>query len=227
MVLWSTHENHHLRRLASEGCRLRLPWAPKLSGLITNPIPTLPILEQLKNDASLYVRKSVATHINDISKDHPKLVLSLTEKWYGEKPHINWIVKHALRTLLKKEDKKGLVIFGLDDSKNIEPSNLVLSGNILKIGEFIHFEFDLSNNSEQNRNIRLEYKIAFVKANGSTSNKVFQVSEFALKTNAKKYFKRNQWFKELSTRNHYPREHKITLVINGDEKDNITLELNK
>ena len=225
MVLWSTHENHHLRRLASEGCRPRLPWAPKLSEFITNPSPVLPILEELKSDASLYVRKSVANHINDISKDHPKLVLALTEKWYGEKPHTNWIVKHALRTLLKKGDKKALAIFGLDDSKNLETTNLTLSESTLQIGEFLHFEFDVSNNSKQNRNIRLEYKVAFVKANGSTSNKVFQLSEFSLKANSKKHFKRKQWFKELSTRKHYPGEHKITLVINGDEKSEITLLL--
>ncbi|MGB0881576.1 MAG: hypothetical protein ACPGSO_01395, partial [Vicingaceae bacterium] len=67
--------------------------------------------------------------------------------------------------------------------------------------------------------------IAFVKANGSTSNKVFQLSEFSLKANTQKHFKRKQWFKELSTRKHYPGEHKITLVINGDEKDEIELNL--
>ena len=92
--------------------------------------------------------------------------------------------------------------------------------------EFIHFEFDVSNNSDQNRNIRLEYKVAFVKANGSTSNKVFQISELTLKANSSKNFKRKQWFKELSTRKHYPGKHKITLVINGDEKEEISLMLN-
>jgi 3-methyladenine DNA glycosylase AlkC len=227
MEVWSKHENHHIRRLASEGCRPRLPWAPKLNEFILNPSPVLPILTQLKNDVSLYVRKSVANHINDISKDHPKLVLKLTNEWHGKETNTNWIVKHALRTLLKKGDKKALAIFGLDNSKNLETSNLELSKNELKIGEFIHFEFDILNNSSQTRNIRLEYKVAFVKANGTKSNKVFQISEFTLKTNSQKHFKRKQWFKELSTRKHYPGTHKITLVINGDEKQEIELDLTK
>lgn len=225
MMLWSTHENHHLRRLASEGCRPRLPWAPKLADFITDPTPTLPILEQLKNDDSLYVRKSVANHINDISKDHPKLVLELTKNWYGEKTHTNWIVKHALRTLLKKGNKNALAIFGLDDSKNMEITNLVLSKNEISIGDFLYFEFNVLNNSNLERNIRLEYKVAFVKANGTTSNKVFQLSEFTLAANNQKHFKRKQWFKELSTRKHYPGEHKIILVINGDEKSEVSFSL--
>lgn len=225
MLAWSTHKNEHLRRLASEGCRPRLPWAPPLRNFIADPNPALPILENLKNDNSLYVRKSVANHINDISKDHPDLVLKLTKKWHGKTKHTDWIIKHALRTLLKKGDKRALAVFGLDDSKNLETNNLTLSKNTIKIGEYIHFEFDVLNNSEATRNIRLEYKIAFVKANGSTSNKVFQLSEFSLKANTQKHFKRKQWFKELSTRKHYPGEHKITLVINGDEKDEIELNL--
>ena len=225
MLLWSTHKNEHLRRLASEGCRPRLPWAPPLRNFIADPNPALPILENLKNDDSLYVRKSVANHINDISKDHPGLVLKMTKSWYGGETHTNWIVKHALRTLLKKGDKKALAIFGLDNSKNLETTSLTLSQNNIKIGEYIHFEFDVLNNSKETRNIRLEYKVAFVKANGSTSNKVFQLSEFSLKANTQKHFKRKQWFKELSTRKHYPGEHKIILVINGDEKSEITLTL--
>lgn len=225
MILWSTHKNEHLRRLASEGCRPRLPWAPKLNEFIKDPTPALPILEQLKNDDSLYVRKSVANHINDISKEHPELVLKLTKQWFGEKKHTNWIVKHALRTLLKKGDKKALAIFGLDDSKNLETTNLTISENKLKIGKFLHFSFDVMNISNQERNIRLEYKVAFVKANGTTSNKVFQLSEFTLKAKTQKHFKRKQWFKELSTRKHYPGEHRITLVINGDEKSEIKLML--
>jgi len=226
MLAWSKHKNEHLRRLSSEGCRPRLPWASPLRNFIADPVSVLPILENLKNDEALYVRKSVANHINDISKDHPNLVLELTKKWHGKTKNTDWIVKHALRTLLKKGDKKALAIFGLDDSTSLETSNLTLSRNEIKIGDFIHFEFDVTNNSKQTRNIRLEYKVAFVKANGSTSDKVFQISEFSLTPNKQKHFKRKQWFKELTTRKHYTGKHQITLVINGDEKSGIGLMLN-
>ncbi len=222
---WSRSSNHHHRRLASEGIRPRLPWAPPLKEFIKDPSPSLPILETLKNDDSEYVRKSVANHLNDISKDHPELTLKIANNWYGKSKKTDWIVKHGLRTLLKKGNKKALAIFGLDNSKNILIDNLTLSDTSIKIGEFIHFEFNVINESNQDRTIRLEYKIDYVKANGSSSGKIFQISEFSLKPNSVKPFKRKQWFKELSTRRHYLGKHKITLIVNGDKKKEISLEL--
>ena len=225
LLTWSLSDNHHYRRLSSEGTRPRLPWASPLRNFIKDPSPNLPILENLKNDESLYVRKSVANHLNDISKDHPELVLKIAKKWHGKTAHTNWIVKHGLRTLLKKGDKKALAIFGLDNAKNIRTEHLCLSKGSIKIGDFIHFEFDVINDAKQKRAVRVEYKVAFVKANGNTSNKVFQISEFSLSPSSKKHFKRKQWFKELSTRKHYPGTHNITLVVNGEEKSSVRLEL--
>lgn len=222
---WTNNENEHLRRLASEGTRPKLPWASPLRKFIKDPSPCLPILENLKADSSLYVKKSVANHLNDISKNQPQLVIQLAKKWHRKNTDSNWIVKHALRTLLKKGDKKALAIFGLDDAKGIDVKNLKLSETEIKISEFIFFEFDVINSSNKNRDIRLEYKIDYVKANGSTSGKVFQISEFNLKGKTKKAFKRKQWFKELTTRKHYAGKHKITLIVNGEEKTSTLLKL--
>lgn len=225
IIDWSLHKNQHLRRLASEGSRPRLPWATPLRSFIHNPKPMLPILEQLINDESEYVRKSVANHLNDISKNHPELVLQLAKKWHGNSKNSNWIIKHGLRTLLKKGNKKALAIFDLDNSSELSIENLHLSNNKIKIGDFIYFEFNIINHSDITRNIRLEYKIDFVKANGSTSKKVFQISEFYLKPKSLKVFKRKQSFKELTTRKHYSGQHKISFYVNGDEKGNITFAL--
>lgn len=225
MLEWSNHKNEHLRRLSSEGCRPRLPWATPLREFIKDPSPCLPILENLKNDDSEYVRKSVANHLNDISKNHPEIVLNFGNNWYGKSSNTNWIVKHALRTLLKKGDKQALAIFGLNDSSKIEVKNLSLSQQKIKIGDFLFFEFDVINQSIKERSIRLEYKVDYVKANGTSSSKVFQISEFSLKANSSKPFKRKQWFKQLSTRVHYPGIHKITLIINGEEKESVELDL--
>lgn len=225
LVEWSRHENHHVRRLASEGTRPRLPWASPLRSFIKDPTPILPILENLKNDGSEYVRKSVANHLNDISKDHPKLALSLAKNWYGRAKNTNWIVKHALRTLLKQGNKEALQIFGLDNAKNINVEELALEKNSIKIGDTTHFKFIVHNLSDQTRDLRLEYKIDYVKANSSTSSKVFHISEFTLKPGAKRAFNKKQHFKDLSTRKHYPGDHCITVIVNGEEKQKVVVTL--
>ncbi len=105
MLEWSKSTNMHVRRLSSEGGRPRLPWAPKLQPFIDNPTPLLPILENLKDDTSKYVQKSVANCLNDILKDNPGIAKSIIEDWIqaATKQRI-WMIRHALRNLLKKED---------------------------------------------------------------------------------------------------------------------------
>ena len=97
MSAWARHANEHVRRLASEGCRPRLPWGQALPRFQKDPSPVLAILEQLKADPSLYVRKSVANNLNDISKNHPELVARIARDWYGRDERTDWIVKHACR----------------------------------------------------------------------------------------------------------------------------------
>lgn len=115
MLEWSHHENRHVRRLASEGVRPRLPWAKKLDIFVQNPVPILPILENLKDDTSKYVQKSVANCLNDILKDNPATGKKLIDSWVsGTTPERKWIIRHALRNLKKQEDEWALeIIAGL------------------------------------------------------------------------------------------------------------------
>jgi len=106
MLHWSTDENRHVRRLSCEGLRPRLPWAKKLGQFVQDPQPILPILNNLKGDPSKYVQKSVANCVNDILKDNPAIGKKLIEQWnISNSPKARkWIVKHAIRNLLKQED---------------------------------------------------------------------------------------------------------------------------
>lgn len=102
MLVWSKHGHWGVRRLASEGCRPRLPWAMALPNLKKDPTPIIPILENLKNDPARFVRLSVANNLNDIAKDNPEIVIDLAKKWKGESKEVDWIIKHGCRTLLKQ-----------------------------------------------------------------------------------------------------------------------------
>lgn len=135
MRKWSKHKSEHVRRLASEGCRPQLPWGQAISKFKKDPTPVLPILEQLKTDTSTYVQKSVANNLNDISKTHPDLVISIAKDWYGKNKSTNWIVKHGCRTLLKKGNRDVLAIFGYDDTTSINLQDFTLETTSISIGE--------------------------------------------------------------------------------------------
>ena len=223
MYEWSKHENEHVRRLSSEGCRPQLPWGQALVKFKNDPAPILPILEQLKNDPSLYVRKSVANNINDISKTHPDLVIKMAKKWYGKSEGTDWVLKHGCRTLLKKGDRDVLALFGYDDTRSIDVTGFALDAKSIPFGGDIVFSFTIS--SEQAVKVRLEYGVDFVRLNGKRNRKIFQISEIQLKENEQKAYLKKHSFAEISTRKYYPGTHAITLIANGEEQGRLEFEL--
>ena len=223
LILWAEHKNEHVRRLASEGCRPQLPWAPVLHSFKQDPTPILPILEQLKADPSLYVRKSVANNLNDISKTHPDVIIKLAQDWYGDNEHTNWIVKHACRTLLKKGNRAVLEIFGFGNTKGLEIAGFTADTTTIELGTAINFSFEIS--AQDTTKVRLEYAIDYMKANGKRNRKIFQIAELSLNKNEKKAYTKKHAFAELSTRKHYPGLHSVTLIANGVEQGTLDFEL--
>lgn len=213
---WAESENHHLRRLASEGCRPRLPWAIALPAFKKDPRLILPILEKLKADESDYVRKSVANNLNDISKDHPNLMLAICERWYGLTNHTDWIVKHACRGLLKAGNERALRLFGFAGPTGLSLASLTLDKAALAIGETLSFTFELRAEAATPQQVRLEYKVHFVKASGKTSPKVFQIRE-GLFDPGSYLISRKHSFEDRTTRRHHPGPHRIAIVVNGTE----------
>lgn len=225
MYAWSTHENECVRRLASEGCRPQLPWGQALSKYKKDPAPILPILEQLKTDQSLHVRKSVANNLNDISKTRPDLVINLAKDWYGQNENTDWIVKHGCRSLLKQGNRDVLALFGYGDVSPVGVDNFVLGATSISIGEDINFSFVISTKGAAK--VRLEYGIDYVKSSGKRNRKIFKISELSLKENEKRSYTRKHAFKDLSTRKHYPGIHSISLIINGVDRGALDFELNR
>ena len=223
MLAWSKHENEHVRRLSSEGCRPALPWGQALNSFKKDPSPVITILTQLKTDPSAYVRKSVANNLNDISKTHPDLIAKLAKDWYGKNDLTDWIVKHGCRTLLKKGNRDVLAIFGFDNVASIDVANFSIDVKTVAIGGEMTFSFDITANEATK--VRLEYGIDYMKANGKQNRKIFQISELSFKKNQEKSYKKKHSFEELSTRKHYPGAHSITLIVNGSESGTLDFEV--
>ena len=214
MKIWAKSKNEHLRRLSSEGCRPRLPWAISLPKFKQNPTKALEIIELLKNDKSLYVRKSVANNLNDISKDNPQLVIKFIKENLGSTKELDWICKHASRTLLKKGDKQILELFNFDKSYHINLIDFCYDKSV-KIDENLSFSFEI-NSDENIGSIRVEYVIYYLKSNNIHNKKVFMISQNEIKSSSKKFTKK-QSFKNMTTRKHYLGKHFIAILINGEE----------
>lgn len=227
MAVWSKHKHPSVRRLSTEGIRPRLPWAMGLPFLKVDPAPIIPILERLKNDTSEYVRRSVANNLNDISKDHPDLVVKLAKEWKGTSPETDWVIKHACRTLLKQGDLRAMKLFGFGAVSKIEIADFEIINPRVKIGESMIFTFTLKNLAKSKIKIRLEYGLYYQKANGTLSRKVFTISEKEYPKLSITRVERKQSFKVISTRRFYLGKHQVSIIINGVELETMDFELIK
>jgi 3-methyladenine DNA glycosylase AlkC len=218
MKKWAQHPDPNIRRYASEGCRPRLPWGLQLKMFVEDPTPIIPILELLKDDPSEYVRTSVANNLNDISKDHPELVLSLIESWQknaGEKRQK--LLRQAARTLLKKGNSKALSLFGNHEHFEYVLDKIRLDQDHLPIGGNIRFESKLTNTGKTEGLYRIEYNIHYVKYGGQISKKIFKLADKTLMPGQHYLIHKKHSFTDLTTRKHYPGVHQLSIVINGKE----------
>ena len=226
MLVWSKHEHWGVRRLASEGCRPRLPWAMALPNLKANPAPIIPILENLKNDPSRFVRLSVANNLNDIAKDNPEIVIDLVKSWQGESKEVDWIIKHGCRTLLKQGNLEVIELFGFNSIvKNISVENFQTSTSKVKVGDSLEFSFNLLNNNNKKAKIRLEYGIYYQKANGTLAKKVHKISEKEYAKNSITPIIRKHSFRLVTTRKFHLGLHQVAVIINGNEFEKYNFEL--
>jgi len=222
---WAKHPHPHVRRLASEGCRPRLPWAMALPAFKKAPQKILPILDVLKNDAHEWVRRSVANNLNDIAKDHPEVVVDLSRQWLGASKEQDWVVRHGCRTLLKKGNKEILALFGLSYHDKLQLQQFKILTPIVKIGEYLEFSFDIENHSSKQENIRIEYALYYMKANGKQQPKVFKISEKYYPPKSVQMVHRRQSFKRISTRKFHVGMHRLAIIINGKEFHTLSFEL--
>lgn len=216
----SKDKNEHIRRWASEGTRPRLPWGERLHISIKDPAPLFPILENLKFDDSLYVRKSVSNHLNDIAKDHPDLVIKILKKWKSEArgenlTKIDWVVRRSLRTLIKEGHPQALGLIGVSSEVEVKISKLAFKKNKIKLGERIEFSFQLTSSSIKPQKLVIDYLIHFMKANNKTSAKVFKLKTFEILSKENLLISKSHHIKKITTREYYPGRHLLELQVNG------------
>ncbi len=215
MNQWAEDTDPHVRRLSSEGSRPRLPWSGKLDAIIRSPELTRPILEKLKADEALYVRKSVANHLNDMSKENTAYMLALVGEWDSGHPHTAWIVKHACRTLIKQGDLKTLALFSFEKNPKVDLNKFALSAATIRIGDKLDFRFDLVSGKRSAQKLVIDYAVHYPKSSGSIFRKVFKLKELTLLPGQHISLARSHSFEDRSTRKHVPGKYRIEIQVNG------------
>lgn len=244
---WARDPDPHVRRLVSEGTRPRLPWAPRLPAFIADPAPVLELLALLRDDPSEYVRRSVANNLNDISKDHPDLVVALAGRWWADgDDQRRRMLRHALRTLVKRGDPDALEVLGHAGADHlvvrgvtVEPSDPVIGGRVritatvvdtrsgddpavsvggdvtVAVGGEATEAEAVDGEAVEADAVAVDFVVHFVKANGSTSPRVFKGVVRELRPGESCVVTRSVSLAQQSTRTHRPGVHRVEVQVNG------------
>lgn len=231
---WLDHDNHHVRRLVSEGTRPRLPWGVRLPIFIEQPELVLPLLLALRDDPEEYVRRSVANHLNDIAKDHTALVIETAQNWLSEselqglsseqKSNRIKLIRHACRTLFKQGQSEVMALFGYQPAGDVG-CTLSTKQSQVPFGGIFEFEMMLVKSTAKENLLMVDYVMHFQKSNGKQAPKVFKWLDRQFDSAAKETVSKKHSFKKISTRKYYPGIHKLEIMVNGIKKSEIEFEL--
>ena len=228
IVGWTAHPDEHVRRLATEGTRARLPWAKRVPALFAGPGATIPVLDALYRDDSDYVRRSVANHLNDISRLDPDLAERTAARWLTE-PDANTarLVRHAMRTLIKQGHPGALALMGFPPAAGLVVTDLAVDRPSLAIGEDLTLSFTVRHSGPEPVRLAIDYAVHYVKANGRTAPKVFKLTVKDLAPGRPLIVTKKHSFRPMSTRVHYPGAHRVEIQINGQPAGGVGFDLTR
>ena len=216
LMAWTRDPSEHVRRLVSEGTRQRLPWASRLPAFQRDPAPVLAVLERLKDDPALYVRRSVANNLNDIGKDHPALLADTARTWLqGATPERRWIVQHALRSAVKRGEPGALAALGFGAAADVAIGQPSITPKQAVVGGTLVVAFDVINTRAGPQQVLVDFAVHYIKANGQSRAKVFKLKTLDLAAHATQRVGKQISLAEMSTRKHYPGLHRVEAIVNG------------
>ncbi len=224
--------NVHWRRFASEGSRPLLPWGERCPVILESPQLTSKILKALMKDPERYVQKSVANHLNDFSKHHPDYILKFLEP-YKQSPHpsTQWIIKHALRTLVKKGNAKALSFFLGDNPIKFQIHGKILSKKRVSFGDIMTLEIQLSSPPSKKLPERIQgiidYEIGYCTNRKSyVSYKTYKGKKLSIELSSRerlsgftKTITLTHTFRNVTTRKFYSGPISVSVLVNGEKKE--------
>jgi len=212
---WTADPDPAVRRLASEGTRSFLPWAIRVRSLLEHPASTVPIIDALYRDEDEVVRRSVANHLNDLSRQSPDLVVDVATTWLADPvPSTRQLVRHGLRTLIKRGQPAALALMGFGPTR-IVVGEVDLDRTTVRAPGELGFGFTLTNGDAAPVTLAIDYVVDYLKSNGGHREKVFKLATRTLGPGEQVRLTKKHAFRPMTTRVHYPGDHHLKLQING------------
>jgi 3-methyladenine DNA glycosylase AlkC len=213
---WATDRNPHVRRLVSEGTRLRLPWAPRVAWLDAHPERVLELLELLKDDAASLVRRSVANNLNDLGKVHPDLLMRTCSRWLrNASVERRALVEHALRSAVKRGSGEALALLGYGGKPSVAIEAVRCVPPRVRVGGRVSIRFALRSTSRTRQHLLVDMAVHFVKANGRTAPKVFKLKRIILPPRGREELQASVSLAVHTTRKPNPGKHAVDVIVNG------------
>jgi 3-methyladenine DNA glycosylase AlkC len=213
---WTRDRNAHVRRLVSEGTRLRLPWAARVPWLDANPERVLDLLELLKDDPSTLVRRSVANNLNDLGKLRPELLLRTCAGWLrGATAERRALVEHALRSAVKRGEAGALRLLGYGARAAVAIEAVSFQPRRVPIGGRVAMRLALRSTARRPQDLLVDVAVHFVKARGHAAAKVFKVKRIVLAPRQRVELKTAFSMAVHTTRVPHPGRHAVDVIING------------
>lgn len=219
---WCAHDSYHVRRLVSEGTRPRLPWGQAVGLDLTDP---LPLLNRLHADGTRYVTRSVANHLNDITKKDPDLVLDRLQDWdtrgQQDQDELDWMTSHTLRGLVKAGHPRAMKALGFDPDAKVSAD--VTIKREARIGDAL--EFDVVLNGKDQQPVLVDYIVHFQRPGGKTSAKVHKLKQALLKDGGLTLSKKHKLKGDATTFKLVPGAHRLEVQVNGKLRAGVDFEL--
>lgn len=215
--IWVNDKNEHVRRLVSEGSRPLLPWGQKLHNFVKDPLKTWDLLDQLKDDKSEYVRKSVANHMNDHAKNHPDFVVEKLLVWkrlYANDTNVEWVIRHASRTLIKNGHQQAFLLHGVGPGIVEVLKQKILTKKV-ELGQTLQVEIEIKNTENKILKIILDHDVHLLRKNKSYNIKCFKGKVVELAPFEQKKMSFSIPLKQVTTRTYYSGKHFWNIKVNG------------
>lgn len=224
---WARDDSLNVRRLASEGIRPRLPWAPRFAPFVADPSAVIEVIDVLIDDPSPYVRKSVANNLNDIAKDHPELAVATAGRWLSESDsdRTAWIVNHGLRTLIKSGHAGALEVVGSGYDPALRVERVQVEPARVVIGDSMRITAEVVNETGQARRVVVDYELEFPAARGAVTSKVFKLAQVDVAPGRRVTVTKRHFFRVVRTRTYRPGRHAVRVQANGASSPPVAFQL--